>query len=291
MPRGGAAAADVLVRWVLRACASLSLLSLGLIAGFLFREASGIFTHVPPGELFGGLRWLPTGYPPSFGLLPMIAGTALVTAGALAVAVPLGIGVALFVAEVAPRGLQDPLKVAVEVLAGIPSVVYGFVGLVVLAPWIQRALGLPTGQTALAAALILGVMALPTVASIAEDAVAAVPRALREASLALGATRWQTIVRAVVPAARRGILAAVILGLGRAAGETMAVLMVSGNSPVFPPSLLRPARTLTATLALEMGEAAMGSPHYRALFAAGAILFLFTLALNAVGELVRRGSG
>ncbi len=276
-------AADSVARWVLRGCAGLSLLSLGLIAGFLFWEASGILAHVSPGELLVGSRWQPTAHPPRFGLFPMIAGTAIVTAGAL------GVALALFVAEVAPRGLRDPLKAAVEVLAGIPSVVYGFVGLVVLAPWLQRTLGLPTGQTALAASIVLGVMALPTVASISEDALAAVPADLREASLALGATRWQTMVRTVLPAARAGILAAVVLGLGRAAGETMAVLMVSGNSPMLPPSFLRPVRTLTATLALEMGEAVVGSPHYRALFAAGAVLFLFTLAVNAAGELVRRG--
>jgi len=275
------------VRRVFGVCAALSLLALGLIAGFLLWEGGSVFEATSPGGLLGGRWWFPTSDPPSFGLLPMIAGSALVTCGALALAVPLGIAVALFVAEVAPSRLRDPGKVAVEILAGIPSVIYGFFGLMVLGPWLQGALGLPTGQTALAAAMILGVMALPTVASIAEDAVTAVPRSLREASLALGATHWETVWRAVLPAARRGILAAVILGLGRAVGETMAVLMISGNSPLFPPSFLRPVRTLTATLALEMGETVMGSPHYHALFAAGGVLFLFALGANLVGELVR----
>jgi len=269
-------------------CAALSLLALGLIAGFLLWEGGSVFEATSPGGLLGGRWWFPTSDPPSFGLLPMIVGSALVTCGALALAVPLGIGVALFVAEVAPARLRDPCKVVVEILAGIPSVVYGFFGLLVLIPWLQRTLGLPTGQTALAASMILGTMALPTVASIAEDAVTAVPSSWREASLALGATRWQTVLGVVLSAARPGILAAVLLGLGRAVGETMAVLMVSGNSPVFPPSFLRPVRTLTATLALEMAEVVVGSPHYHALFAAGGVLFLFTLTLNLAGELVGR---
>lgn len=277
------------MRAVLGGCAAASLLALGLIALFLFREGAEILRYTSLMALLGGREWFPTSSPPSFGLLPMIAGSALVTGGALAIAVPLGIAAALFVAEVPPRGLRDPFKVGLEILAGIPSVVYGFFGVMVVAPWLMRALGLPTGLTAGAAAMILGVMALPTVASISEDAVTAVPASIREASLALGATRWQTLWRVVVPAARRGILAAVMLGLGRAVGETMAVVMISGNAPRFPPTFLGSVRTLTATLALEMGETVMGSPHYHALFAAGCVLFLITLTVNLVGELMRRG--
>jgi len=279
---------DLIARLATGGCACISLLALGLIAAFLLREGASIFASVSPGALLGGREWFPTSEPPSFGLLPMIAGSALVTAGALALAVPLGIAVAIFVAEVAPTYLRDPLKVVVEILAGIPSVVYGFFGLLILSPWLQGMLGLPTGQTALTASLILGIMALPTVASITEDAIVAVPDTWREASLALGATRWQTILGVVLPAAKSGLSAAIVLGLGRAVGETMAVLMVSGNSPLLPPSPLRPVRTLTATLALEMAEAVVGSPHYHALFAAGGVLFLFTLALNLAGELVGR---
>lgn len=281
-----ARAAERLVKALTWGCATLSLFGLGLITLFLFREAIPFFRHISPLSFLGGTAWYPTQEPPSFGILPMLAGSGLVTAGALALAVPFGVAVALFVGEVLPRGLRDPFKVAVEILAGIPSVVYGFFGLVVLGPWLQGRLGLPTGQTALTASLLLGVMALPTVASVAEDAVSAVPDSLREASLALGATHWQTMWRVVVPAARSGMFAGVFLGMGRAIGETMTVLMVSGNSPVWPPSLLSPVRTLTATIALEMAEAPVGGLHYRALFAVGAILFLFTLLLNVVGDLV-----
>jgi len=279
-------AAERLVKALTWGCATLSLFGLGLITLFLFREAIPFFRHISPLSFLGGTAWYPTQEPPSFGILPMLAGSGLVTAGALALAVPFGVAVALFVGEALPRGLRDPFKVAVEILAGIPSVVYGFFGLVVLGPWLQCRLGLPTGQTALTASLLLGVMALPTVASLAEDAVSAVPDSLREASLALGATHWQTMWRVVVPAARSGMFAGVFLGMGRAIGETMTVLMVSGNSPVWPPSLLSPVRTLTATIALEMAEAPVGGLHYRALFAVGAILFLFTLLLNVVGDLV-----
>ncbi len=274
------------VRWLLGACAAASLLALGLIVLFLFREGMPVFRTVSLGDFLGGRFWFPTSEPPSLGILAMILGSGLVTGCALLVAVPLGIGTALFVGEVAPAVIRNPLKVAVEMLAGIPSVVYGFFGLMIVVPWIQQALGLPTGQTALTASLILGIMAVPTVASIAEDAVAAVPDTWREASLALGATRWQTLRTVVVPAARSGLLAGMLLGMGRAVGETMTVLMVSGNSPMLPPMLGWPVRTLTATIALEMGETSVGSPHYHALFAVGAVLFLFTLLLNVVGELV-----
>jgi len=270
----------------MRGCAGLSLLALGLIVLFLFREGIPVFRTVSLSGFLGGRFWFPTSEPPSLGILPMILGSGLVTGFALLVAVPLGIGTALFVGEVAPASARNPLKVAVEMLAGVPSVVYGFFGLMIVVPWLQATLNLPTGQTALTAALLLGVMAVPTVASIAEDAVAAVPDTWREASLALGATRWQTLRSVVVPAARSGLLAGTLLGMGRAVGETMTVLMVSGNSPTLPPVLGWPVRTLTATIALEMAETPVGSPHYHALFAVGAVLFLFTLTLNVVGELV-----
>lgn len=267
-------------------CAAVSLLALGLIVYFLFREGLPVFETVSVDGFLGGRDWFPTSEPPSLGILPMILGSGLVTAVALVVAVPLGIGTALFVGEVAPPMTRNPLKVAVELLAGVPSVVYGFFGLMILVPWMQTALNLPTGQTALTASLLLGIMAVPTVASIAEDAVAAVPDTWREASLALGATRWQTLRTVVVPAARSGLLAGTLLGMGRAVGETMTVLMVSGNSPVLPPRLGWPVRTLTASIALEMAETPVGSPHYHALFAIGAVLFLFTLSINIVGEMV-----
>ncbi|MBC7092759.1 phosphate ABC transporter permease subunit PstC [Candidatus Bipolaricaulota bacterium] len=279
-------AREWIARGVTWGCASVSLLALGLITVYLFCEGVPVFRTVDPLAFLGGKAWFPTSEPPSLGILPMILGSGLVTMVALAVAVPFGVATALFIGEVVPTVFRNPLKVAVELLAGIPSVVYGFFGLVIVVPWLEALLGLPTGQTALTAALLLGVMALPTVASLTEDAVAAVPNAWREAAFALGATHWQTMRTVVVPAARSGLLAGVLLGMGRAVGETMTVLMVSGNSPRFLPSLTSPTRTLTATIALEMAETPVGSPHYHALFAVGTVLFVFTLLLNVVGDMV-----
>ncbi len=271
---------------------SASLIALGLIFFFILREAFPFFRRVPLVELFSR-TWLPTLEPPRFGALPMILGSATVTAGALIVSVPIGLAAAAFIAEVAPGITKDVFKSAIEILASIPSVVYGFFGLAVLAPFLQSTLSLPTGRTALTGAVILAVMALPTIASLAEDALTAVPASYREASLAVGATRWQTIWRVTVPAASSGLLGAVILGMGRAMGETMAVLMVTGNSPQLTASLLKPVRTLTAGIALEMAETPFGSLHYHALFSLGALLLLITLGMNWSaewfrGRLVRR---
>jgi phosphate transport system permease protein len=207
----------------------------------------------------------------------------LVTVTAILIALPLGLATAVFVREIAPSGWRDILKPLIEVLAGIPSVVLGFFGMTIVAPWVRDTIGAPTGLTALAGGLILGYMALPTMISVAEDALDAVPRSYRDASLAMGATQWQTIWRVVVPAARSGILTAVMLAMGRAIGETMAVMMVTGNAarmPVELDALLRPVRTMTATIAAEMGEVAKGSTHYRALFALGILLFLVTFVIN-----------
>jgi phosphate ABC transporter permease protein PstC len=261
----------------------VGLVALGVILFFVIREALPIFRYVSPIELLGP-KWYPTSEPPLFGALPMIAGTILVTLGALVLALPLGFAAAGFVAEVAPPALRDLAKSLLELLAAIPSVVYGFFGLTVLAPFVQRAFGLPTGQNALTASLILGFMALPTVASLAEDALSAVPNAHREASLALGASRWETTWRVVFPSAFSGLFGAAVLGMGRAVGETMAVLMVAGNSPALTWSFLRPVRTLTAGIALEMAEAPQGGAHYHALFMLGAILLLITLATNGAAE-------
>jgi len=266
--------------------ASVSLIVLGLIFFFILREAFPFFQKVPLAEFFGP-TWLPTSEPPRFGALPMMLGTALVTLGALAVALPLGLAVATFIAEVAPGILKDIAKSIIEILAGIPSVVYGFFGLAVLAPFLQAVLGLPTGRTALTAAIILGIMALPTIASLGEDALTAVPASYREASMAVGATRWQTIWRVTIPAAGSGLLGAAILGMGRAIGETMAVLMVAGNSPQLVVSFLKPVRTLTSTIALEMGETPFESLHYHALFSLGALLLLITLSMNWTAEWFR----
>ncbi len=265
-----------------------------LIFLFLLREGVPVFVEVPPGELFSA-RWYPTF--DLFGTLPLILGSVLVTVTAILIALPLGVATAVFVREVAPNWAREILKPMIEVLAGIPSVVLGFFGMTLVAPLIRETLGAPTGLTAFTGALILAYMSLPTIISVAEDALDAVPKSYRDAGLAMGATKWQTIWRVVVPAARSGIVTAVMLGLGRAIGETMAVMMVTGNAARMPlslDSLFRPARTMTATIAAEMGEVAQGSTHYHALFGIGIILFLLTFFINlaaasAIFQKRRRG--
>ncbi|MEI6124776.1 MAG: phosphate ABC transporter permease subunit PstC [Bacteroidota bacterium] len=235
-----------------------------------------------------GKEWYPTSEPaPQFGVLPLILGTIWVSIGAILIALPLGLATAIFMAEVASQRLRNILKPIIELLAGIPSVVYGFFGLVVLVPLIQQLFNLPVGETALAGSIILGIMALPTIITVSEDALRTTPRSLKEASLALGATRWQTITRVTVPYARSGITAASILGIGRAVGETMAVLMVTGNAGVIPHSFLQPVRTIPATIAAELGEAPYGGLHFKALFALGILLFIITFIINTSVELIK----
>jgi phosphate transport system permease protein len=251
-----------------------------LIFFFLLREGLPTFAEVEWPNLLGA-RWYPTF--DLFGLTPLLLGSILVTIVAILIALPLGVASAIFVREVAPAWVRDILKPLIEVLAGIPSVVLGFFGLTTLAPLVRIYLDAPTGLTALTGALLLGYMALPTIISVAEDALDAVPKSYRDASLAMGATRWQTIWMVVVPAAKAGIVTAVMLGMGRAIGETMAVMMVTGNAARLPLELdaaLRPVRTMTATIAAEMGEVAQGSTHYHVLFGAGIILFILTFLLN-----------
>ncbi len=265
-----------------------------LIFLFLLREGLPAFFLSPLPNVFG-TRWYPTF--DLFGTLPLILGSLLVTLGAIAIALPLGVTTAVFVREVAPPWAREVLKPMIEVLAGIPSVVLGFFGMTLVAPAVQQVLGVPTGLTAFTGSLILAYMALPTLISVAEDALDAVPVSYRNAGLAMGATQWQTIWRVVVPAARSGILTAVMLGMGRAIGETMAVLMVTGNAARMPlglDALFQPVRTMTATVAAEMGEVARGSTHYHTLFAVGIILFVLTFFINlaaarAIFEKRRRG--
>ncbi len=251
-----------------------------LIFLFLLREGVPVFLEVPPGSL-ASTRWYPTF--DLFGLAPLVLGSALVTATAIVIALPLGVCTAVFVREVAPSWARGVLKPLIEVLAGIPSVVLGFFGMTALAPVVRQGLGAPTGLTAFTGAIILAYMSLPTLVTVAEDALDAVPKSYRDAGLAMGATEWQTIWRVVVPAARSGIVTAVMLGMGRAIGETMAVMMVTGNAARMPltlDSLFRPIRTMTATIAAEMGEVANGSVHYHALFGIGIVLFLVTFVIN-----------
>ncbi len=257
-----------------------AILFIGLIFIFLVREGAPTLFEVPLRSLISS-RWYPI--EEYFGLLPLIGGSLVVTAGAAMIAIPFGLGTAIYIAEIAPRWVRELLKPLIELLGGLPSVMLGFLGILVLTSLVRTTLDLPTGLTAFTGALLLGGIAIPTIVSVAEDALDAVPRSYREAGLALGATNWQTIWRVTLPAARSGVLIAVMLGLGRAIGETMAVMMVTGNAPVVPTgpgALFHPARTMTATIAAEMGEVANGSVHYHVLFLIGIVLFVISLAVN-----------
>lgn len=264
-----------------------AILLIGLIFFFLLREGVPAFVHVAPGELLAS-RWYPI--EDKFGLLPLIVGSLLVTLGSVIIAVPLGVLTAVYLGEIAPSWQREILKPLIELLAGIPSIILGFLGWVVLAPFVQAA-GARTGLTAFTGSLILAYMALPTIISIAEDALYSVPKEYRDGAMAIGATKWQTIWRVVLPAARSGIVIAIMLGIGRAIGETMAVMMVTGNAaniPAFGPGMFfEPVRTMTATIAAEMGEVAQGSLHYQTLFAIGIVLFVITFLINTLaGALV-----
>jgi phosphate transport system permease protein len=265
-----------------------SLLFLVGITVILFTEGLPIFHETGIGAFIFGKAWYPTYDPPEFGILSLVAASFWVTLGALLVCVPLGVGSALFINELAGPKIKAILKPLIEILAAIPSIVFGFFGMVIVAPFLQAVLGIPTGLCAFTGSLLLGIMALPTVCSIAEDALSFVPKSFREASLALGANRWQTLVKVVIPAAGSGISTAIILGMSRAVGETMTVLMVTGGAAVIPHSFFEPVRPMTSTIAAEMGEAVMGGAHYHALFAIGLILFLITFVFNVIAEMVSR---
>ena len=242
-----------------------------------------------PGDFFGGKEWYPTASPsPQYGLLPLLLGTIWVSLGAILLSLPFGIAVAVYLAEISTMRVRNILKPVIELLAGIPSVVYGFFGLVVVVPFLQSTFQLPVGETALAGSIILGIMSLPTIITVAEDAMRTVPRAMKEASLALGATHWQTIYKVIIPYSKSGITSAAVLGIGRAIGETMAVLMVTGNAAVIPHTFLEPVRTIPATIAAELGEASAGSGHYQALFALGCILFIITMVISISIEFIGR---
>lgn len=257
---------------------------IGLIFFFLLREGLPAFLDIPLRKLFGS-RWYPI--EGVYGLTPLLVGSFLVTIGAVLIAVPLGVITAVYLGEIAPPWQREILKPLIEMLAGIPSIVLGFLGWVALAPLVQQA-GAATGLTAFTGSLILAYMSLPTIISIAEDALYAVPKEYRDGALAIGATKWQTIWRVVLPAARSGLVIAVMLGIGRAIGETMAVMMVTGNAANIPALngviFFQPVRTMTATIAAEMGEVSQGSLHYNVLFGIGIVLFLITFAINALAN-------
>ena len=271
---------------IIRICGYSSILFVILILFFLLREGLPALLSTPISSLLS-VRWYPIeGY---YGILPLIMGSVLITVSATLIALPFGIGTAVYMSEVAPRWIREILKPVVEILAGIPSVVLGFIGILVFAPFFRKFLDIPTGLTAFTGAILLALISIPTIVSVAEDALNTVPNSYRQASLALGATRWQTIWQVTLPAAKTGVLTAVMLGIGRSMGETMAVMMVTGNAPIMPlklNSLFTPVRTMTATIASEMGEVAAGSQHYQVLFLIGIVLFLLSLAINISASLV-----
>ncbi|MEA2101143.1 MAG: phosphate ABC transporter permease subunit PstC [Thermodesulfobacteriota bacterium] len=279
---------ETIYKYLFTIFAFASLIFLAGIIIVLLKESLPVFAEVGPFKFLFNKFWYPTYEPPEFGILSLVVASVIITLGAMCVCVPVGLGSALYLHEIASPTQRAILKPVIEILAGIPSIVYGFFGMVIVAPFLQDLLGIPTGLCAFTASLVLGIMATPTVCSIAEDALSFVPRSFREASLALGANRWQTLTRVTMPAAGSGISTAVVLGMSRAVGETMTVLMVAGGAAVIPKSFFDPVRPMTATIAAEMGEAVMGSPHFHALFAIGLILFLITLIFNIVTEIASR---
>jgi phosphate transport system permease protein len=266
------------------AFASISVLA--LIVLFLFAEGLPVFHKVPVKDFIFGHYWYPTSEPPDFGIFPLIIASLAVTIISSLISIPLGVFTALYLAEVASQRLREWVKPLVELLAALPSVVIGFFGMVIVAPFLQDFLGIAVGLNLFNASLMLAFMSVPTICSISEDAIFSVPRELREASLALGATRWETIGRVVIPASISGISTAVILGMSRAIGETMVVLMVAGGAAMIPSSIFDPVRPMPASIAAEMAEAPFRGDHYHALFATGIALFAFTLIFNLLADYV-----
>lgn len=252
----------------------------------LLREGLPIFLYTPPWEFFLGTKWYPVSEPPTFGIMPFFVATLMITVVATAIAVPVGVGCAAYLAEVAPPKLRETVKPVIELLAGIPSVVMGFIGLMLLSPLVQSMFNLNTGLCGLTAGIMLSMMSLPIIVSVSEDALRAVPDEFRQAAYALGATKWETIRHVCIPAALSGITAAVMLGVGRAIGETMTVLMVAGGALAVPYSPTEPMMPMTAAIASGIGNAVRGGLQYQALFAIGLILFIMTLAVNLIADRV-----
>jgi phosphate transport system permease protein len=283
---------ESLVEWLIRLCGVSAIVFVFGIFYFVFREGMGLlwggrFSAV---QFLTSIEWYPTSQSHvRYGALALIAGTFSVTLLAMAIAVPFGVGTAIYVSEFCGPRAKETLKIVIELLAAIPSVVWGFIGLTVMNSLIIKLFNAPIGLNALNGGVILALMSVPIIVSIGEDALKAVPDSFREAALALGATRWQMVRRVLLPAARNGLLAAVLLGVGRAVGETMAVLMATGHSIRIPTSALDPVRTLTATIAAELGETAVGSDHYQVLFIIGILLFSITFVVNLGADLIVRG--
>ena len=277
---------EIIIKNIFFFFALVSIFILGLIIVFLFREGVPIFKVVSVKDFIFGNEWYPTYDPPDFGIWPLIVGSIIVTLFASLIAVPLGILSAIYVSEIASPLMKEILKPVIELLAGLPSVVLGFFGMVVIAPFLQETFDLPTGLNIVNVSILLAIMAVPTISSISEDALYSVPREFKEASYALGATKFETIVKIIVPAALSGISTAVMLGMARAIGETMVVLMVAGGAAAIPESIFDSVRPMPASIAAEMGEAPFRSNHYHALFATGVVLFFMTLFFNLIADYI-----
>ncbi|MDR1400940.1 MAG: phosphate ABC transporter permease subunit PstC [Endomicrobium sp.] len=276
---------DTMIEKVIFLCGMLSVIFVILIFSFLFIESFAFFRGFNIIKFIAGRYWYPDSEPVSFGIFSLLVGSFLVTLGACLIAVPLSVMTALYISEVVSKNVRDILKSLVELMAAIPSVVIGFIGMIVLVPCVRKLFNIPTGLTAFSGSVMLAFMAIPTIVTISEDAIRSVPRQYKEGALALGATKWQTIRRIVLKTARPGIIAAVMLGIGRVIGETMTVMMVTGNSSRIPHSIFEPVRTMTAVIAAEIGETVSGSMHYKALFSIGLVLFLITFIINFAAEL------
>ena len=276
---------EFIIEKLILVCGLAAIFFVVLIFLFLLKEGLALFKSVNPFAFIFGKSWYPISEPAQLGIMPLILGSLLVTLGAAIISIPIGVACAVYISEVAPSKTKEILKSGIELLAAIPSVVLGFIGMVTLVPWVKSLPHLPTGLTALSGPIMLAFMAMPPIVSVAEDALYSVPKNYKEGAFTLGATHWQTIYRVMLPAASSGIVAAVMLGIGRVIGETMAVMMITGNSAIIPHSILQPVRTLTATIAAEMGEAVVGSEHYFALFAIGIVLFVISFIINVTADL------
>ena len=279
---------DIIMSRAVRCVAATGIVVLVFILAFLVANGLPVLESTSPAEIFFSRDWYPTEEPPALGMVALIAGTLAATLLSSVMAIPVSVALAIFSAEIAPRRMRQCFKVIFEMLGFLPSIVLGFIGMMIIAPWMQNTLGVPSGLNLLNASILLGFLIIPSVASLSDEALAAVPADLRDASYALGATRTETIFKVVFPSAMPGIVAATLLGVMRALGETMVVLMAAGGAAILPELFTDPIRPLTSTIAAEMGETPVGSTHYHALFFAGLILLVMTLAINLASLYVEK---
>lgn len=286
----GARIGEAVIEGLIRLCGWSAILFVVAIFGFVLREALPVLSRIQLSEFLLSANWRPdSAHHPQYGILALVCGSFAVTLLAMCLAVPLGLGGAIYLSEFAPPRTREVMKIVIELLAAIPSIVWGFMGIVAIAPLLTSVFGIAPGVNVLNGGIVLALMSVPVIVSVGEDALKAVPDSYREAALALGASRWETIGQVLFPAARNGLLAAVLLGVGRAIGETMAVLLCTGHAVRIPTSVFDPVRTMTATIAAELGEAVHGGDHYRVLFLMGVVLFVLTFFVNLTADLVVKG--